>query len=60
MKKGNSLIPSERIEHRICLLRKEKVMLSSDLARLYQVAPRVLVQAVKRNVAAFREISCSS
>jgi hypothetical protein len=44
-----SVVPRERIESRIFLLRGEKVMLSSDLARLYQVAPRVLVQAVKRN-----------
>lgn len=28
-------------------------MLSTDLARLYQVAPRVLVQAVKRNAERF-------
>jgi len=42
-------IPPERIERRILLLRGEKVMLSTDLAQLYQVAPRVLVQAVKRN-----------
>ena len=44
-----SVIPREGIESRIYLLRGEKVMLSTDLARLYQVAPRVLVQAVKRN-----------
>ncbi len=44
-----SVVPRERIESRIFLLRGEKVMLSSDLARLYQVAPRVLVQAIKRN-----------
>jgi len=30
-------------------------MLSTDLARLYQVAPRVLVQAVKRNIDRFPE-----
>ncbi|MFQ5799170.1 MAG: ORF6N domain-containing protein [Bacteroidota bacterium] len=30
-------------------------MLSTDLARLYQVAPRVLVQAVKRNAVRFPE-----
>jgi ORF6N domain-containing protein len=43
------LIPSERIERRIFLLRGQKVMLSMDLAELYGVEPRVLVQAVKRN-----------
>src|SRR5262245_8053419 len=43
------LIPAERIEQAILLIRGEKVMLSTDLAKLYGVAPRVLVQAVKRN-----------
>ena len=45
----NDLIPSERIEKRILLLRGQKVMLSTDLAELYEVVPKVLVQAVKRN-----------
>ena len=45
----NDLIPGERIEKRILLLRGQKVMLSTDLAELYEVAPKVLVQAVKRN-----------
>lgn len=49
-KKDNTTgTPKEGIESRIYLLRGEKVMLSTDLARLYQVAPRVLVQAIKRN-----------
>ena len=42
-----SIIPADIIEQKIYLLRGEKVMLSPDLARLYQVEPRVLVQAVK-------------
>jgi len=46
-------IPPERIEHRILLLRGQKVMLSLDLAELYAVEPRVLIQAVKRNCARF-------
>ena len=49
VKSAESLIPRERIEEKIYLLRGEKVMLSTDLARLYQVAPRALVQGVKRN-----------
>jgi hypothetical protein len=53
MKHPHSLIPRERIEEHIYLLRGEKVILSTDLARLYQVAPRVLVQAVKRNADRF-------
>src|SRR6266700_3302940 len=39
----------EQIERRIYLIRSERVMLSGDLAALYRVAPKVLVQAVKRN-----------
>ena len=53
MKQSRSLVPKEFIENRIYLLRSEKVMLSTDPAHLYQVAPRVLVQAVKRNMDRF-------
>ena len=42
-------IPVERIERAILFLRGHKVMLDSDLAALYGVETRVLVQAVKRN-----------
>ncbi|HLA28083.1 MAG: DNA-binding protein [Planctomycetes bacterium RIFCSPLOWO2_12_FULL_50_35] len=51
----HSIIPMERIENRIYLLRGHKVMLSTDLAELYGVEPRVLVQAVKRNIERFPE-----
>ena len=47
------MLPIERIERSILLIRGQKVMLSTDLAELYQVEPRVLVQAVKRNIARF-------
>ena len=50
---GSSVIPIERIERRIFLLRGQKVMLSSHLAELYGVEPRALVQAVKRNAERF-------
>lgn len=53
MKETHGLETRERIEQRIYLLRGEKVILSTDLARLYQVAPRALVQAVKRNAERF-------
>jgi hypothetical protein len=46
-------IPAERIEQRIFILRGHKVMLSTDLAGLYEVEPRALVQAVKRNIERF-------
>jgi len=55
MKTTRSLIPRERIEQRIYFLRGEKVMLSNDLARLYHVEPRSLIQAVKRNLDRFPE-----
>jgi hypothetical protein len=40
----------QRIERRIYAIRGQNVMLSPDLADLYQVEPRALVQAVKRNL----------
>ena len=49
------LIPVEVIEKKIYLIRSEKVMLSADLVALYGVEPRVLVQAVKRNIKRFPE-----
>ncbi|MDQ1362749.1 MAG: hypothetical protein QG652_609 [Pseudomonadota bacterium] len=48
-KKTKSLIPPERIEGLILLIRDQKVMIDADLAQLYDVETRVLVQAVKRN-----------
>jgi hypothetical protein len=51
--KDESLIPVERIERSILLIRGHKVMLSTDLAELYGVEPRILVQAVKRNINRF-------
>ena len=48
-----SIVPSERIERRIYLIRGQKVMLSQDLAVLYDVEPRSLIQAVKRNLKRF-------
>ena len=41
------------IEPMIHELRRQRVMLSPDLAHLYGVEPRVLVQAVKRNIKRF-------
>jgi hypothetical protein len=50
-----SLIPVDRIEKAILLIRGQKVMLDADLATLYGVETRVLVQAVKRNIERFPE-----
>lgn len=51
----SDLVPVERIEKRIFLLRGYKVMLDSDLAVLYKVQTRALNQAVKRNIERFPE-----
>ena len=48
-------VPSERIAHSILLLRGQKVLLDADLAELYGVPTKVLVQAVKRNLERFPE-----
>lgn len=47
------LVPMERIEKSILLIRGQKVMLDSDLAELYGVQTKVLNQAVKRNLNRF-------
>jgi hypothetical protein len=49
------LIPSEVVEKRIFYIRQQKVMLSTDLAELYGVTPKALIQAVKRNLERFPE-----
>jgi len=51
--KQSSLIPVERIEKAIYFIRGERVILDADLARLYGVETRALVQAVKRNLQRF-------
>src|SRR2546428_1481069 len=53
MKRRQALIVIETIERQIYMLRGQKVMLSQDLARLYDVSPKVLHQAVKRNIRRF-------
>ena len=57
-KQSLSKLPSisvELIERRIYLMRGEKVMLDVDIAKIYQVETRALVQAVKRNQHRFPE-----
>ncbi|MEW5995598.1 MAG: ORF6N domain-containing protein [Candidatus Zixiibacteriota bacterium] len=46
---SQSIVPVERIERSILLIRGQKVMLDSDLADLYGVPTKALNQAVKRN-----------
>ena len=50
-----ALMPSEKIESKIYVLRNKKVMLDRDLAILYEVETRTLNQAVKRNLERFPE-----
>jgi hypothetical protein len=51
--RNKSLVPVERIQKRIYVIRGRKVMLDSDLAELYGVETKVLNQAVKRNISRF-------
>ena len=51
--KSTTTIPAIQIEHHILIIRGEKVILDSELANLYEVENRVLLQAVKRNMARF-------
>lgn len=49
------MITLDVIERKIYFVREQKVMLDSDLAKLYDVETRVLNQAVKRNLTRFPE-----
>jgi len=55
MQKARSAVPVERIQKAIFVIREHKVMLSTHLAELYGVVPKVLIQAVKRNIERFPE-----
>lgn len=46
-------IPNENIAEKILVIRGKKVMLDRDLAELYEVKAKVLIQAVKRNIKRF-------
>jgi len=45
----------ERGESNIHLVRGQKVMLSMHLAEVYEIEPRILVQAIERNIKCFPE-----
>ena len=47
------LVPAERIQSRILVLRGQRVLLDADLATFFDVSTKQLNQAVKRNVAKF-------
>ncbi|HEU5171187.1 MAG TPA: ORF6N domain-containing protein [Gemmatimonadales bacterium] len=46
---GTAVLPVEHVEHRILLIRGEKVILDMHLAELYGVPVKRLNQAIKRN-----------
>ena len=48
-----AVVPIEAIQRRIFLLRDRKVMLDADLAELYGVETRRLVEQVKRYIERF-------
>ena len=52
---NKTVIPEERIENLIFLIRGEKVMLDSDLANLYEVTTKRLNESIKRNIKRFPE-----
>ncbi|MBN2194499.1 MAG: ORF6N domain-containing protein [Polyangiaceae bacterium] len=49
----NAIVPVERIERAILVIRGHRVFLDADLALLYEVEVKVLNQAVKRNMKRF-------
>jgi hypothetical protein len=53
--KHASPVPAEQIGRSILVLRGHRVLLDEHLASLYGVQTRVLIQAVKRNLARFPE-----
>src|SRR4030066_678815 len=53
MSKDRSLIPVERIERSILLIRGHKVIPDADLAALYDVETKQLIRAVKRKLPRF-------
>ena len=55
-----ALIPAERIERRILLLRDQKVMLDVDLARLFGLKPESLFRLSAGTSTGSRMISCFS
>ncbi len=53
MKNSQLIIPVERIERAIYLIRGQKIMLDADLALLYGVSVGRLNEAVRRNTQRF-------
>ncbi len=49
MSEGHSIVPAEAIERQILFFRGFKVMLDSELSKLYGVETKALTRAVRRN-----------
>jgi hypothetical protein len=47
------IVPKEMIEKKILVIRGHKVMIDRDLADMYGVKAKVLIQSVKRNIKRF-------
>ena len=52
---ADKLIPQEVIEQKILIIRKHKVMIDTDLAKLYGVTTKRLNEQVRRNLKRFPE-----
>ena len=52
---ANELVPVERIQRSIYLIRGRRAILDADLALMFDVPTKVLNQAVKRNIERFPE-----
>jgi ORF6N domain len=59
-KNAEVMIPVERIERTILLIRGEKVILDVDLASLYGVTTKRFNEQIRRNEGRFPATSCSS
>jgi hypothetical protein len=48
-KPSRAIVPIDRVQQRILIIRAQRIILSADLAALYGVPPKQLNQAVQRN-----------
>ncbi|MEI6807643.1 MAG: ORF6N domain-containing protein [bacterium] len=53
---ADEIVPIERIQQTIYMVRGQKVMLDSDLAELYVIPTKALKQAVRRNTERFTPV----
>ncbi len=49
------ILPAERIQSRIVVLRGQRVLLDADLAAIYEVPTKRLIEQMKRNIVKFPE-----